>query len=70
MCIRDRDIGVPHWKLKDLDRQSRVWTERAVAQAVVAVAKTDADVKGASGDAEFALERLLVALAGYRRQPR
>ena len=65
-----RDIGVPHWKLKDLDRQSRVWTERAVAQAVVAVAKTDADVKGASGDAEFALERLLVALAGYRRQPR
>lgn len=62
-----KEIGVPPWKLKDLARQSRVWTESGVAQAIVAIAKTDADVKGASGDAEFALERLLVTLAGHRR---
>lgn len=62
-----KDIGVPPWKVKDLARQSRVWTEHGVALSVAAIAKADADVKGASGDAEFALEHLISTLAGYRR---
>ena len=65
-----RDIGVPPFKIKDLARQSRVWTEAGVAKAIIAIAKADAEVKGASGDAEFAVERLLVALNDYRRPAR
>ncbi len=65
-----KEIGVPPWKLKDLARQSRVWTEAGVARSVTAVAKADADVKGASGDAAFALERLLLSLAENRKPAR
>jgi DNA polymerase-3 subunit delta len=57
-----RDVGVPPWKLKDLARQARSWSPAAVGAAIKAVAKADADVKGAAVDAEFALERLLTEL--------
>ena len=33
-----RDIGVPHWKLKDLDRQSRVWTKAPTSSSKAALA--------------------------------
>jgi DNA polymerase-3 subunit delta len=57
-----KDVGVPPWKLKDLARQARSWSPAAVGAAIKAVAKADADVKGAAVDAEFALERLLTEL--------
>lgn len=57
-----KDVGVPPWKLKDLARQARAWSPAAVGDAIKAVAKADADVKGAAVDAEFALERLLTEL--------
>jgi DNA polymerase-3 subunit delta len=57
-----KDVGVPPWKLKDLARQARAWSPAAVGAAIKAVAKADADVKGAAVDAEFALERLLTEL--------
>lgn len=66
-----REIGCPPWKVKDLSRQSRSWSPDAVSQALQAVAKADAQVKGAASDPEFALEQLLLAvdrahLAGRR----
>ncbi|HSN12726.1 MAG TPA: DNA polymerase III subunit delta [Propionibacteriaceae bacterium] len=57
-----KDVGVPPWKLKDLARQARSWSPSAVGAAIKAVARADADVKGAAVDAEFALERLLTEL--------
>lgn len=57
-----KDVGVPPWKLKDLAKQARAWSPSAVGAAIKAVAKADADVKGAAVDAEFALERLLTEL--------
>jgi len=59
-----KDVGVPPWKLKDLSRQSRSWSPAAVGAAIKAIAKADADVKGAAVDPEFALERLLTELYG------
>ncbi|HET9872631.1 MAG TPA: DNA polymerase III subunit delta [Propionibacteriaceae bacterium] len=62
-----REIGVPPWKLKSMRPQARGWDQRGIAAAINAVAIADAEVKGASDDAEFALERALLAIATARR---
>lgn len=72
---RDADlarlIGVPPWKLKDLSAQARDWTPAGVAAALQSVAIADAAVKGAAGDAGFALERVVLKVIGLRgRAPR
>jgi len=55
-----RQIEVPPWKVKDLARQSRMWSATAVSSAIRRVARADADVKGAASDAEFALEQMVL----------
>lgn len=57
-----REVGVPPWKLKDLSRLSRSWSAEGISQAVQAVAKADAQVKGATSDPDFALEQMLLAI--------
>jgi DNA polymerase-3 subunit delta len=66
-----REVGVPPWKLKTLKQQARGWTAGGLAAAIKAVAQADADVKGASGDAGYALERMVITVsrAHGRRQP-
>jgi DNA polymerase-3 subunit delta len=61
-----RECGVQTWKLKDLRAQSRGWTPEAMSSAIHAVARADADVKGAAGDADYALERMVLAVAHAR----
>jgi DNA polymerase-3 subunit delta len=61
-----REIGVPPWKLKSLRSQARGWTPRGLADAIRAVARADADVKGASGDPDHALERMVLAVTAAR----
>lgn len=72
--LRDADlarrVGVPPWKLKDLSRQSRGWTASALASAIRLAAKADADVKGAAGDAGFALEMLVLGVIDRRERAR
>ncbi|GAB3929157.1 DNA polymerase III subunit delta [Kribbella albertanoniae] len=58
-----REVGVPPWKLKSLRQQSRGWTPGGLATAIKAVAQADADVKGASGDAGYALERMVITVS-------
>jgi DNA polymerase-3 subunit delta len=62
-----REVGVPPWKLKSMRSQARGWDQRGLARALQAVAVADAQVKGAADDAEFALERLVLAVADCRR---
>lgn len=62
-----REVGVPPWKLKSMRSQARGWDQRGLARALQAVATADAAVKGAADDAEFALEQLVLAVAGCRR---
>ena len=57
-----RAVGVPPWKLDAIDNQARGWTADGLARGVVAVALADAQVKGASTDPEYALERLIMVL--------
>lgn len=61
-----REVGVPPWKLKTMRGQARGWDSSGLASALHAVAAADAAVKGAEGDAEYALERAVLAVAGAR----
>lgn len=61
-----REVGVPPWKLKSMRSQARGWTQRGVASALTAVAKADGEVKGVADDADFALEKLVLAVLAAR----
>lgn len=63
-------IGVPPWRLKDLSRQARGWTSAGVAHAIRHNATADAAVKGASGDAQYALEVLVLSVIECRGKQR
>jgi len=65
-----RRISVPPWKLKDLSRQSRGWTSQGVALAIRHTATADAAVKGAAGDAGYALEVLVLSVIDCRSRGR
>ena len=62
-----REVGVPPWKLKSMRAQARGWEPGGLARALTAVARADAEVKGAADDAEFALERAVLTISGSRR---
>jgi DNA polymerase-3 subunit delta len=62
----NRDGGMPPWKLKNLNAQARGWSPPGLARAIRAVAKADADLKGASSDASYTLERLVLTIAALR----
>jgi DNA polymerase III subunit delta len=59
-------IGVHPYALDRLRRDARNWSNRALADAVVAVARADTDVKGGSYDVGFALERAVMEVARAR----
>lgn len=61
-----REVGVPPWKLKTLRDQSRGWDDAGLARAITAVARADADVKGAASDAAYSLERMVLAVTDAR----
>jgi DNA polymerase III subunit delta len=61
-----REIGVPEWKLDAMRKQARGWDEAGLATAVQAVARADAEVKGAGADAAYSLERMILAVTGAR----
>ncbi|CAA9358827.1 MAG: DNA polymerase III delta subunit [uncultured Nocardioidaceae bacterium] len=61
-----REVGVPPWKLRTLRDQLRGWDEAGLVKAIRAVARADADVKGASSDAAYALERMVLTVAQAR----
>lgn len=61
-----REVGVPPWKLRTLREQSRAWTDTGLARAITAIARADADIKGAAHDASYTLERLVLTVAGLR----
>lgn len=60
-------IGTYPGKIKEYSRLSRGWNKGGLAAAIVAVADADAGVKGASVDAEYALEAVLLRIDAARR---
>lgn len=63
-----REVGVPPWKLRDLRSQARAWDDQGLGRAVRLVARADADIKGQSGDAGYALERMVLGVTWSRSQ--
>ncbi|MGZ4446998.1 MAG: DNA polymerase III subunit delta [Nocardioides sp.] len=63
-----REVGVPPWKLRTIRDQSRGWSDGGIARAIRAVARADADIKGAASDAAYTLERLVLTVTGLRDQ--
>lgn len=64
-----REVGVPPWKLKSLRVQARGWSQPGLGQAIEAVARADADIKGAADDAGYALERMVLDVDAARQLP-
>jgi DNA polymerase-3 subunit delta len=59
-------LGMPPWKVKRAQAQSRGWTEPGVRRALRAVAVLNADVKGEAANPGWALERAVHTLAEAR----
>jgi len=53
------EVGAPPWKIDQVRRQLRGWHPDGVARALQAVAEADAQVKGDSVSAGYALERAI-----------
>lgn len=63
---RDGDPAMAPWQRRRALRDVGSWTSEGLAAAILAVAQADAEVKGASRDAQFALERAIVRVASAR----
>jgi DNA polymerase-3 subunit delta len=59
-------LGMPAWKVKRAQGQSRGWSEPGVRAALGVVAGLNADVKGAAADPGYALERAIRAIVSAR----
>lgn len=59
-------LGMPSWKVEKTQRQSRGWRPEGLTAAMLAVARADADVKGAAADAAYAVEKVLLAVVQAR----
>ena len=56
-------LGMAPWQLDKARRELQGWQEHELIALVDLLAQTDADVKGASRDPEFSIEKLLLAMA-------
>ncbi len=59
-------LGMPPWKVEKTQRQARGWRPEGLSAALAAVARADADVKGAAADQGYAVERALYAVVEAR----
>lgn len=60
------ELGMPAWKVKKAQAQSRGWTPRSVGAALQVVAQLNADVKGAAANPAYAIERAVLAVVDLR----
>lgn len=56
-------LGMKDWQVDRAKRDLMGWTESGLATAIQAAARADAEVKGASRDPVFAVERLVTVIA-------
>lgn len=61
-------LSMPPWKVEKTQRQARGWRPEGLSTALAAVARADADVKGAAVDQGYAVERVLLAVCQARGQ--
>ncbi|MEV6771629.1 DNA polymerase III subunit delta [Nocardia sp. NPDC051030] len=61
------DLGMPPWKVKKAQAQSRGWTGATIGEALQVVAALNADVKGGAADTNYALEHALARILDLRQ---
>jgi len=61
-------LGMPTWKIERAQRQARGWTPEGLVDAMHATAICNAEVKGASEDRGYALERAVFAMSAARKR--
>jgi DNA polymerase-3 subunit delta len=59
-------LGMPPWKVKRAQSQSRGWSAAGLSRAMQTVASLNADVKGVAADPSYALEAAIRELATAR----
>lgn len=62
-----RELGLAPWQVDRAANELRRWTPEGLASAIGAVAQADAEVKGESRDAQFAVERAVLRIAAAVR---
>jgi hypothetical protein len=60
------EVGAPPWKIDRVRQQVRGWPPDGVARALHAVAEADAQVKGETSNADYALERAVRRIVAAR----
>ncbi|WP_122818128.1 DNA polymerase III subunit delta [Nocardioides pantholopis] len=64
----NRESGMPSWRQDSLRKQARGWSHAGLAKAIRAVARADADLKGAASDPAYTMERLILTVTGLRER--
>jgi len=59
-------LGLPPWQIDKARRQLQGWNPATLSAAVVTLAQADANIKGASADTGYALERCILEIARGR----
>ncbi len=60
-------LGMAPWAIDKARRQLQQWPPSAIADAVGAIARADAEVKGAASDPIYALEKAITRIASLRQ---
>ena len=63
------EVGAPPWKIDRVRQQLRGWDPDGIARALHAVAEADAQVKGETTSAAYALERAIRRIVAARTVP-
>lgn len=61
-------MGVPPFKIRTFSNNSRHWTPASVAHGLQLIAEADANVKGASTNADYALEAMVLGILSQRNR--
>ncbi|GIG27344.1 DNA polymerase III subunit delta [Cellulomonas denverensis] len=59
----EKDLGLAPWQIDRTRKELAHWTPETLAEAITAIAQADAEVKGASRDPQFAVERAVLRIA-------
>ncbi|WP_329044285.1 DNA polymerase III subunit delta [Amycolatopsis sp. NBC_01488] len=60
------ELGMPPWKVRKAQGQSRGWNQDGLATAMRVVARLNAEVKGVAADPGYALERAVLEVAAAK----
>lgn len=62
------ELGMPPWKIRKAQGQSRGWSSTGLADAMRVAARVNAEVKGAAADPDYAIERAVLDIAAARER--